>query len=172
MSQALCAAILAKVGEQLERTDHLMALLPEDRVDWHPEIPGSFSAGAVLGHLLECASGFCAALVAAEPRRLAHFAGLKGLLVNHECRPREAREHLGVFAGKIREGFALLEDSSLGRKIPTVFVNEGESLMTLLLGNLEHLVNHKHQLFMYLQLMGIGVRSIDLYQFRGKGPAG
>ena len=65
----------------------------------------------------------------------------------------------------------MLEDSSLGKKVPTVFVKEGESLLTLLLGNLEHLVNHKHQLFMYLQLMGVQVKSIDLYQFRGQRPS-
>ena len=89
--------------------------------------------------------------------------------MNHDCRPLEARERVKVFSERIREGFELLEDSSLGRKIPTVFVREGESLLTLLLGNLEHLVNHKHQLFMYLQLMGVPVKSIDLYHFRGQG---
>ena len=51
--------------------------------------------------------------------------------------------------------------------VPTVFVLAGESILTLLLGNLEHLINHKHQLFTYLKLMGIGVDSGDLYQFRG-----
>jgi hypothetical protein len=38
---------------------------------------------------------------------------------------------------------------------------------TLLLGNLEHLINHKHQLFLYLKLMGVPVGTPDLYQFRG-----
>ena len=92
--------------------------------------------------------------------------------MNHECRPLEAQERLRTYWEAIKEGFALLEDSSLGRKIPTVFVKEGETLLTLLLGNLEHLVNHKHQLFMYLQLMGVRVKSVDLYQFRGKGSSG
>jgi hypothetical protein len=31
----------------------------------------------------------------------------------------------------------------LGRKLPTVFVTEGEPIVNLLLGNLEHLINHK-----------------------------
>jgi hypothetical protein len=169
MNKTLCESVLAKIAEQVERTDHLIALIPEERMSWRPDIPGAFSAARTLGHLLECLSGFCAALCAAEPERLKHFDRLRDLAVNHACRPPEARERIKVYFERIQEGFALLEDASLGRKIPTVFVPEGETLLTLLLGNLEHLVNHKHQLFMYLQLMGLQVKSIDLYQFRGEG---
>ena len=43
-------------------------------------------------------------------------------------------------------------------------------MLTLLLGNLEHLVNHKHQLFSYLKLLGAPVRTPDLYRLRGKAP--
>jgi hypothetical protein len=51
--------------------------------------------------------------------------------------------------------------------IPSVFVPEGESLLTLLLGNLEHLINHKYQLFFYLKLLGLPVTSRDIYHWRG-----
>ena len=50
--------------------------------------------------------------------------------------------------------------------MPTVFVAQGESILTLLLGNLEHLINHKHQLFTYLKQMGVPVATPDLYRFR------
>jgi hypothetical protein len=43
--------------------------------------------------------------------------------------------------------------------VPSVFVPEGEQLATLLLGNLEHLINHKYQLFFYLKLLGIPSRA-------------
>jgi len=59
-----------------------------------------------------------------------------------------------------------MQDSDLSVPVPTVFVKDGEPLLTLLLGNLEHLINHKHQLFMYLKLMGVNVQSADLYHFR------
>ncbi len=39
-------------------------------------------------------------------------------------------------------------------------------IATLLLGNLEHLINHKHQLFTYLKQMGVPVATPDLYRFR------
>jgi hypothetical protein len=51
--------------------------------------------------------------------------------------------------------------------VATVFVERGEPLLTLLLGNLEHLINHKHQLFTYLKQMGVDVNTRDLYRFRG-----
>jgi hypothetical protein len=150
--ESLCAAIFAKVDEQIERTRHLVALLPADRLEWHPPIPGAWPAGVLLGHLLESLAGFCAVLFAVEPGRLRHFADLRQLPVNHSC-------------GK---SFEVLQDVSLGRPVPTIFTSEGESVLTLLLGNLEHLINHKHQLFVYLKLLGVNASSRDLYRFRGQ----
>lgn len=66
----------------------------------------------------------------------------------------------------IREGFALLKDDDLARLIPTVFVPDGEPLITILLGNLEHFINHKYQLFFYLKLLGVEVTTSDLYRIR------
>jgi hypothetical protein len=71
----------------------------------------------------------------------------------------------------MEEGFAALRDAGLCRELPTFFVPEGESVLTLLLGNLEHLINHKHQLFMYLKLMGVNVGTPDLYRFRDDSDA-
>ncbi len=61
-----------------------------------------------------------------------------------------------------------MTDADLARRVPTVFVPQGETLLTLLLGNLEHLVNHKHQLFTCVRLLGGAVESRDLYAFRGE----
>ena len=170
--QPLCALLLAKIHEQMERTGHLIHRLPSDRLDWAPAIRGAWPAGVLLGHLLDCAAGFCAVLEAAEPERLAHFAGLRYLPVNHSCPPPEAANRIAMYRARIAEGFAILEDADLARPLPTVFVQPGEPLLTLLLGNLEHLINHKHQLFTYLKLMEVDVGSQDLYRFRGTHTAG
>jgi len=121
----------------------------------------------LLGHLVECLAGFCAVLYAAEPRRLAHFDAMRKPTVDLNCEPAEARLQLAARGESIAEGLRLLSDDDLNRRIPTVFVPEGESLLTLLLGNLEHFINHKHQLFTYLKRMGVPVGSQDLYRFRG-----
>ena len=151
----LCAAMLEKIREQIERTTHLMAMVPEAQQDWTPS-PGAWTTGELISHLLDCISGFCAVLAAAEPERLAHCAKL-----------REKPTTIESYRAHIEEGFALLNDADLARRVPTVFVAQGEPVLTLLLGNLEHLINHKHQLFSYLKQMGVPVATPDLYQFRG-----
>jgi len=72
-----------------------------------------------------------------------------------------------IYQGHVEDGFAQLTDVDLSLQLSTVFVKQGEPLLTLLLGNLEHLINHKHQLFTYLKMLGVEVTSRDLYRFRG-----
>lgn len=165
--EPLTGAVAGKIQEQIERTVHLIGIVPKDALQWTPPIPGAWSLGELLGHLLDCLAGFCAVLYAAHPESLSHFAGLRNLPVNCVCGPGEASERIGVYRGHMDEGFAALCDADLRRELPTFFVPEGESVLTLLLGNLEHLINHKHQLFMYLKLMGVNVGTPDLYRFRG-----
>jgi hypothetical protein len=164
--QPLCASIQAKLHEQLERTEHLIRLLPEGRTNWTPSIPGAWPVGLLLGHLLDCLAGFCAVLYAISPERLASLGALRELPVNHDCSPGEAVGRIAMYRAGIDAGFDVMQDSDLSIPVPTVFVKDGEPLLTLLLGNLEHLINHKHQLFMYLKLMGVNVQSADLYHFR------
>jgi len=164
-SDTLASIVLTKIEEQIGRTLHLIELIPADKTEWSPQ-PNSFRVCDLLGHLLECLAGFCATLYAANPERLAHFDKLRELQVNHCCRSEEALTRIRQYSLHIKEGFDLLDDSDLGRRIRTVFVSEGESVLTLLLGNLEHLINHKYQLFSYLKLLDIPVTTSDLYLFK------
>ncbi|MGP0075879.1 MAG: DinB family protein [Bryobacteraceae bacterium] len=166
--QPLCASLLLKIQEQIDRTVHLINLVPVERPDWKPLIPDAWPIGLLLGHLLDCLAGFCAVLAAAEPKRLAHFREFRNFPVNQACSPGDAVARIAFLRARIEEGFALLDDASLGKTVPTVFVARGETLLTLFLGNLEHLINHKHQLFMDLKQMGIAVTTRDLYRFRGE----
>lgn len=170
-SVPLCDSLSAKIQEQLERTARLIGLLPPDRARWMPAYAGAWSVEELLSHLLECMAGFCAVLFALEPERLAHFSALRALTADRACSPGDALEKIEVFRTHIDEGFGLLTDAGLSRSVPTVFVPEGETILTLLLGNLEHLINHKHQLFVYLKEMGVEVGTNDLYRERGRGRA-
>ena len=156
----LCIALRNKIHEQTDRTVHLISLLPADRAT---------EVAHLLGHLLECHAGFCAVLFAAAPDRLAHFAALRDLAVNHACAPAEAIDRLARYRAHIDEGFAALTDADLARAIRTIFVPAGEPLLTLFLGNLEHLMNHKHELFTRIKQMGVAVGTPDLYRLRGAG---
>lgn len=168
--RVLVHALQAKISEQIERTEHLIRSVPEDSEDWAPAISDAWPLGKLLGHLLDCLAGFCAALYAVAPLRFADFARLRDLPVNHICSPAEAASRIAVYRDSLQEGLATLDDSDLATRVPTVFIKDGELLLTLLLGNLEHLINHKHQLFMYLKARGVSVSSSDLYHFRKIDP--
>jgi hypothetical protein len=170
MTRILCGALLGKIEEQLDRATHLAGLLPEAGRQAPPDASAAstaaWNAQDLLGHLLDCAAGFCAVLYAAEPLRLAHLEQLRKLSVNQRVDSAEFRASLETFRVHIAAGFALLDDSALARSIPTVFVPSGEPLLTLLLGNLEHFINHKRQLFGQLKCMGVKVGTADLYHIR------
>lgn len=162
---AVSSFFLSKLEEQIERTLHLITLIPPDKLEWSPRAD-ALRVCDLLGHLLECLAGFCATLYGVNPERLSHFERMRELPVNHCCGVEEARDRIIDYTMHIREGFSLLGDDDLRRKIPTVFVPEGEAVTTILLGNLEHLINHKYQLFFYLKLLQAGVTTTDLYRIR------
>ena len=162
---ALTSLLLAKIEQQIELADRLVARVPADRLDWQPT-KDTFRLGHLLGHLLEAAAGFCAALYRFNPDELARFTRLRDLPVNHACGIEEAGLRLRDYRQHIREGFALLTDAGLARRVPTIFAPAGETLLTILLANLEHFINHKHQLFFYLKLLSIEVGTSDLYEIK------
>lgn len=169
--QAIIADIRSKSGEQIERIEHLIQLIPPHATTWKPQLQnGASDLGHLMGHLLDCLAGFCAVFHAAFPDKLKHLAQLQSLPVNHACSPDEALQRIREYREHIAQGFALCTDDDLRRMIPSVFVPEGESVLTLLLGNLEHLINHKYQLFFYLKLFGLPVSSKDIYHWRGPAP--
>lgn len=159
----LACFFLAKLEEQIERGLHLIALIPPGKLEWKPQ-PDSLRICDLLGHLLECLAGFCALLYAANSDRLSHLAQLRERPVNHCCNVEEAKGRISEYALHIKEGFELLGDDDLARRVPTVFAPDGEAVLTLLLGNFEHFINHKYQLFFYLKILGVAVTTSDLYQ--------
>ena len=162
--KTLTAAIHAKISEQIERTQHLITLIPGHSGGWTPQIPGAWPADMLLGHLLDCLAGFRAALHAASPAD--SLAALRDLPVNQACSTAEAIARIEIYKDALDHAFAQITDEQLSFRVPTVFTKNGELLLTLLLGNLEHLINHKHQLFTYLKMIGVSVGSSDLYRFR------
>jgi DinB superfamily len=168
LARPIVESIRLKLREQIERTEHLIRLVPSDKIGWDPRLPqGSTDVGHLLGHLLDCMAGFCAVFHAAFPQQLGDFSELQSLPVNHFCRPEEALSRIREYAAHIGQGFDLCTDNDLPQVVPSVFVPQGEPLATLLLGNLEHLINHKYQLFFYLKLLGIPVTTRDIYRWRG-----
>ena len=159
--------LLTKIREQVKTTEDLISRIPPARMNWRPAMPdkaGSvFQADELLGHLLECVAGFCAVLQKVHPDELAHFEKLRPRRRNHRCGMQEAVAELKVYFDHIEEGFETLTGDDLERIVSTVFVPEGQAVLTILLSNLEHLSHHKYQLFFYLKMMGVPVGTKDLY---------
>jgi hypothetical protein len=149
----LVSSLAEKVMETIERTEHLVSLVPGDLLELRPELP-------------VCLSGFCAAFYRAFPVELADFLELRAITVNESCSPVETREKIKLYKTQIQRGFHCCGDDDLARRIPTLFAPEGQTLLTVLLGNLEHLINHKYQLFFHLKLAGLKVGSQDIYRWR------
>ena len=170
VERVLTELVREKIFEAIERTEHLVSMVPAGRLNWVPASPSaaapSRALGHMIGHLLDCLAGFCAVFAKAFPEQLADFQQLRSFQVNQSCSPEEASKGIRMFAGYIERGFACCGDSDLPRKVPTVFVAEGEAVLTLLLGNLEHLNNHKYQLFVHLKLAGVAVSTPDIYKLR------
>jgi hypothetical protein len=163
--RAIASILQEKLEQQIDRLLHLVSLVPTNELEWRPA-PTLLRVCDLIGHLLECLAGFCAVLYAANPDKLKHFVELKSKPVNHACSIGEANSRIDEYRKCIREGFDLLAGEDFNRVIPTLFAKDGEPLLGLLIGNFEHLINHKHQLFLYLRLLGVEVGTRDLYFIR------
>lgn len=165
----------AKTIQSIEKTEQLISLIRAEQLSYQPGVPSGClpvtDLGHLLGHLLDCLAGFCAAFYVAFPKRLASLQELRKSQVNHFCEPDEALQRIRVYRKEIERGFRVCTDKDLKRKLSTAFCPEGEPLLAILLANLEHLLNHKYQLFFYLRLLGTPVGTQDLYDLqetRGK----
>ena len=121
-AKALPPVILAKLHEEVDRTEHLLALIPPDQLDWRPEWPTpqpsyGLTISRLLGHLLTCLAGFCAALHAAHGDRLAHFTRLRELPVATDpfrelSQPREPNA-VATHPGGARDKLLPVEHASI-----------------------------------------------------------
>lgn len=163
-------SVMEKVAEAIERTMHLTSLVPENSLSWQPPVPVGPQTvsdfGHLLGHLLDCMGGFCAAFQKALSDNMGSLAELRSIKTEESHSSKEALRFMRLYGGHIRRGFTRCTDEDLSRRIPTRFTPQGQTLMTILLNNYEHLTNHKYQLFFYLKLAGVRVGSQDLYKFR------
>jgi hypothetical protein len=167
MERSLCTDLQIKFEHQIERIEHLTGLVPTDKLNWVPPLTNGFTFTVLLGHIMECVAGIAATLYAAKPEELGHLLDLKRLTGNQQVGITTAKAGLHTFQESLREAFGHLTDHDLARLIPTVFVPKGESVLTLMFINYEHLASYKYQLFLWLRMAGVRVESRDLYHFSG-----
>jgi hypothetical protein len=156
---------LAKwVDDQLERLIHLTEIIPEG---WHakrPPVPSATfpdarTVGELLVHLTEALDGLCGTLYNVDSTR---FASLVELRANNRL---EVLTQFRLYRVGLTNAFETLADEDLAGTVPSPFRPEGETVLARVLVNLEHVINHKHELFVALKLLGLKLRTVDLYRF-------
>ncbi|MBY0508478.1 MAG: DinB family protein [Bryobacteraceae bacterium] len=155
----IAPVIFARLDEDLAIVEDLLALAPANHDDWRPDWPG-FSVSELAAHLVESAGGLCGCLARLDPS--CEFQ--KSETLGHT-----PAESLAIFSGYRRQfqaAAARVTDADLTRVIPTYFAPAGEPFLAILLTNAKHLNHHAHQLFTYWKMLGLPVRTRNLYRFR------
>lgn len=164
--RAAAALLAARILEDAELIGKLLALVPAGHDDWAPPGTGMFPVGHLVAHIVESISGVCACLYKLHPERLAHFEALAARTANlSRMSPAAAAALLADCRLAAGEGFALVADADLPRRLPTVFSPAGQPFAAVLLVNWKHLLHHGYQLFFYLKLLGVPVGTRHLYRF-------
>ncbi len=156
---------LAKwVDDQLDRLIHLTEAIPEG---WRAKVPplpietfpDKRTVGELLVHLTESLDGLCGTLYNVDQTR---FASLLELRQDDQS---EVLTRFGLYRIAIAQAFESLQDEDLAVTLPSPFRAEHETVLSRVVVNLEHVVNHKHELFIALKLLGLKLGTADLYRF-------
>ncbi len=156
---------LAKwVDDQLDRLIHLTEAIPEGWLAKVPPLPtetfpNQRTVGEMLVHLTESLDGLCGTLYNVDPTR---FASLIELRQDDKC---EVVTRFGRYRIALAKAFESLQDEDLAVTVPSPFRAERETVLSRVVVNLEHVVNHKHELFIALKLLGLKLGTADLYRF-------
>lgn len=149
--------------ETLQPTEPLFLLVPADKKDWKP-VEGSFTIGQLMLHMAEAlrinANGIQKNEWAVPSMRHIFVANRKTPSVTSQealqVYRETAKQFLGIFTTMSDEEFQHGEVDSfqMGRV----------QKWRIALMALDHHLNHKAELFMYLKLMGVKVGTKELYQ--------
>src|SRR5208337_812201 len=104
MDNSLCSDLQAKFDHVIERIDHLIGLVPRDKLDWVPPQTNGFSFTVLLGHLMDCLAGITATQYAAKSDELGRFLELRRFAANQQVNQTEAQTRLRTFQQSIKEG--------------------------------------------------------------------
>src|SRR5258708_10019837 len=154
--QALTRTIANRITEVIETTDQLISLVPKDAIGWRPPIAGiedSFmTMGELLYHLVDCVAGCCATVCAATPA-LSNQLGADLIRSTDGGIVSGLRSQIRSYLQCVDQGLKALSDDKLNCRIKTYFHPEGETIAAVLFANLEHLLNHRYQLYIYLKML-------------------
>src|SRR5215472_4604 len=108
-ARSITSILAAETNQNIEKTAQLISLLRPGQLSHQPPVPPGcipvISLGHLLGHLLDCMAGFCAAFYVAVTKRLTAVQNLRKGQVNHFCKPAEKLARIRIYRKEIARGF-------------------------------------------------------------------
>lgn len=151
---------------QLAPTEELFRRVPPDRKDWAP-VEGAFTAGQLMYHMAFAlrfnADGIRSNTWGMPSLRHVFVANRRTPSATVDESVRMYQENVAYFLSIFD---SMAETEFADGMLDTLQLGRAEKWKMALFA-LEHHLNHKAELFMYLKLMGVAVTSRDLY-----GPLG
>jgi uncharacterized damage-inducible protein DinB len=146
----------------LRITEAMYRLVPPDKLDWKPT-ENSFTLGQLIEHMPR-ALWFNAKVIASEEWPL---KSMREILVSNRRHPGatvdEATEHLASWSGGFKQAIEELGDEKFQRGQVTTPQWGTLPIWRFAVFVLEHHLNHKMELHMYLKLLGVRVNTGTLY---------
>ena len=154
---------LSYVDYLVKSTEHLFRQVPPDKLDWKPT-DGSFTTGQLMAHISGAIGVYCGGFIKSEWG----FSSMRERFVKNRYQP----------SMNVEEAIALLheEHTRLKKSVKELSEEEfanGEVDSPQFGGKaprwrvvalfIEHHINHKAELFMYLKMMGVKVNTGHLY---------
>jgi uncharacterized damage-inducible protein DinB len=151
----------------LRTTEAMSRLVPPDKLDWKPT-ENSFTLGQLIEHMPR-AFWFNSKVIASEEWPL---KSMREILVTNRRHPSvavgEALEHLGLWSKEFKQAVQNIGDE----KFRHADVNTPQwgtlPIWRLAVFVLEHHLNHKMELHMYMKLLGVKVNTGTLYAGEGR----
>jgi uncharacterized damage-inducible protein DinB len=157
-------------NDVLRTTEGMYRLVPSDKLDWKPT-ENSFTLGQLVEHMPR-AFWFNSKVIASEEWPL---KSMREILVTNRRHPSasadEALVHLVLWSNEFKQAVQNLGDEKFQR----ADVNSPQwgtlPIWRFAVFVLEHHLNHKMELHMYLKLLGVTVNTKILYVGEGSSPA-
>ncbi|MCI0707577.1 MAG: DinB family protein [Ignavibacteriae bacterium] len=155
---------LSYVDYLVKSTDHLFQQVPPDKIDWKPT-ETSFTAGQQMAHIVGAMGVYCGGFTKGEwgsatmRERFMMNRHTPSLNVEEACAQLKVQH--AEFIRRVNE--LSEEDFAAGEIFAPQFNGKVPRWRAALLF-IEHHINHKAELFMYLKILGVKVHTGHLYR--------
>lgn len=155
---------LSSIDDLVKSTEHLFQQIPEEKIDWKPA-EHAFSVGQQLAHIVGAFEGYARGMTTGAWG----FRSIRELFLQNRRTPSvtvaEATRLLRANHAEFRRCIGnLSEEEFLRGEVETPQLGGSVPRWRIGLLFIEHHLNHKAELFMYLKLLGIEVNSSHLYR--------